>query len=190
MKKPLLLALVIALLVGLGLMGIGLTSVSASVRPGAGTLDNGLWTDLNSRTCANMTAKIATTIGNYESNRAGYFATYTAKRIAVEKWLRKLAASGYDVTKLRRDLVQWNIKIVAMAHSYDKYITDLRQTQSAACGSSHGQFVRSLQAARKQYQDFLSKEKEVRRYFNTVIIPDIIWLNFQLRDKFPIKEMR
>lgn len=190
MKKQLLITLVVFLLIGFGAMGLGLTSVAASVGAPAGTLDNGLWMNLNTQTCVNLTTKIAETIRNYESNRAGYFATYAQKRIEVEKWLRKLAASGYDVKQLRRDLVQWNIRIVAMAHSYDEYITDLRRTQTSSCGNSHGQFVRSLNQARLQYQDFQKKVKEVKRYFNAVIIPDIIALNSQVRDKFPIKEMR
>lgn len=190
MKKPLLITLVTIILVGLGLMGIGLVPAAASVGSPAGTLDNGLWMNLNTQTCASLTTKIAETINNYESNRASYFATYAQKRIEIEKWLRKLAASGYDVRQLRRDLIQWNIKIVAMAHSYDKYVTDLRRTQTSSCGNSHGQFVRSLNQARLQYQDFQKKVKEVKRYFNAVIIPDIIALNSQVRDKFPIKEMK
>lgn len=175
----------------------GLAVTSFSLLPGftsakipSGTLDNGLWANLDTRTCANLTAKISATIGNYESNRAGYFAAYTAKRIEIEKWLRKLAASGYDVKQLRRDLVQWNIRIVAMARSYDQYVKDLRRTQTAACGSSHGQFVRLLGQARRQFQDFQGKVQEVKRYWNRVIIPDIAALNSQVRDKYPIKEMK
>ncbi len=190
MKKQLLIALVVFLLIGFGAMGLGLTSVAAATKSSAGTLDNGLWMNLNTQNCANLTTKIAETIRNYESNRASYFATYAQKRIEIEKWLHKLAASGYDIKQLRSDLIQWNIRIVSMAHSYDKYITDLRRTQTSSCGNSHGQFVRSLNQARLQYQDFQKKVKEVKRFFNAVIIPDLIALNSQVRDKFPIKEMR
>jgi hypothetical protein len=50
--------------------------------------------------------------------------------------------------------------------------------------------MRSLNKARAQQRDFQAKRNEVRRYFNAVIIPDVLALNLQVRDPFPNKQFK
>lgn len=123
--------------------------------------------------CSIVEEKINIKVSRFENNKVRRVNAYNNLRNRVSKFIDKLSSQGYDVSKLKSDLVTLDEKIKKFSSDYASYITLLKSTKDYACGQSEGQFKGKLSEARKQLQIVHQSALEVRSYFQGTIRPDI-----------------
>ncbi len=124
---------------------------------------------------ANVTRKIT----NFEANRNKHVASYIRTKEKVAAMVTKLEAKGYDVTKLKADLIEYDAKIKKFSDDHAAYIAALTSTQEFACGKSEGEFKTQLIAARGILKAVHDDSVAIRTYWAETVKPDLLALKAQ-----------
>lgn len=135
------------------------------------------------KACSAVTTKITSRIKYFNVNRNKHVDNYIAAKSKIVGLVDKLEAKGYDVSKVRTDLVQYDALLKAFADSYSLYITDLTATQNYACGKNEGEFRSQLLAARTQLRAVRTADQAVKSFFRETLKPDLQALKEQIRTR-------
>lgn len=129
--------------------------------------------------CEIIEEKVGLKVARFTNNMSRRQAFYHRFANRVEKIITKFEAAGYDVTKLKADLVVLNQKITTYEQAKTSYIALLKQTQAYSCGNSEGEFAAKLTEAKTQLVKVRQANLDVRTYYQTTIRPDILALKQQ-----------
>ena len=105
----------------------------------------------------------------------------TCKRIKarLEQVIENLSAKGYDTGKLSEDLGALDEKIAEFAKGCAALMEKLEDARKYAAGESGGDFREAMQAARAQMRVVREDVMDIKKYYRTVMKPDIQALKSQ-----------
>lgn len=129
--------------------------------------------------CDQVEANITRKIANFENNRDHHLTSYNKAKDRVAALVTKLEGEGYDVTKLKADLIEYGTKITKFTDDYSIYFAALQESQSFACGQSEGDFKVQLQTARTQLKVVHDDAVSIRTFWAETVKPDILALKAQ-----------
>lgn len=133
--------------------------------------------------CKNTENRVRTRIQRYENNRKMYENVYGKAEARFERLTALFKEKGLDTTTLEKDLATLQEKINALYQSHEKFMEQLRASESLSCGESDGQFKAKLGEARKVDQTVRQNRQEVRNFIQNTVRKDIQALRMQLEEK-------
>ena len=98
--------------------------------------------------CANVEGKIQTKTERFNEGKVRRLNAYNNLKARLTSLETKLAARGYDTTKLKADLPVLQTKIDKFSADYAVYIAALAGTKNYACGKLRESFERSCLSLR------------------------------------------
>lgn len=135
--------------------------------------------EVQQQAAQNLQQRIDLVITRFNNNKDRHIAAYNRAKAEVEQIVTTLGAKGYDVSKLKTDLVTWDQMVVKAAGDYAAFISKLEATKAFTPGQAGGQFAAALADSRAALvlarQDFL----DVRTFYQTTIRPDVAALATQ-----------
>ncbi len=129
--------------------------------------------------CDFIETNVARKVTKFETNRNKHVTSYIKTKERVAALVTKLEAKGYDVTKLKADLTEYDAKIKKFSDDHVAYVAALTSTQEFACGKSEGEFKSQLAAARAVLKTVHDDSVAIRTYWAETVKPDILALKAQ-----------
>ena len=123
--------------------------------------------------CANIEQKIQSRISKFNAGKVRRISAFNNMKRRLTVLEVKLAAKGYDTSKLKADLAVLNSKI-------DKFLTDyaannaaLSETKKFACGKSEGEFRAQLLESKDLLATVHADSKDIKEYYANTVKPDL-----------------
>ena len=163
----------------MAVVGLSLTVVIALLMTGAQaqTTPGGSWPQrwqqVQDARARRITERIETIIARFNNNKDRHIAAYEAVKTRLGQIVTELASKGYDVTKLKSDLQEFDGLVVKFGQDYATFISLLQATEQYAPHASQGQFLTALDQARAQLRVVRQDSLDARNYYQTVIRPDV-----------------
>lgn len=129
--------------------------------------------------CTIIERRIKNRISHFNNQKDIHVASYNKTKALITEKIRKLEEAGYDVTKLKTDLLDYDVLIVQFGTDYDIYISLLTATQDYACGQAEGDFRAQLVKARAQLKVVHKDAVEIRTFWAKTIRLDFLALKKQ-----------
>jgi len=129
--------------------------------------------------CAMIQNRIAERNTTLESNKEKHMSVYVNMKARIEKFVARLSSEGYDVSKLKADLLVLDGKILKIKTDLATQNAKMNETKDFACGHSDGDFKGKLTEARTMMQAIHLEAMEIRKFVQTTIRPDIQALRSQ-----------
>lgn len=130
--------------------------------------------------CQNIEKKIASRVNRYENNGQMLQKVYGNMKNRLTRLSVQLKASGADTTKLDADLAVLQTKIDKLLADQANFMTNLKSSQTAACGSTEGDFKVQLENARKVPELIRQDRTEIKTFFQETIKADLQAIMLQL----------
>ncbi len=124
--------------------------------------------------------RIELIITRFNNNQQRHRETYERVKAAVEEFLEKMKAKGYDVSKLERDLATWEGMFEEFARDYRAFIEELEKIAALSPEQAQGSFYSLLREARRLLQVVRQDAVEIRLFYQQTIRADIQELRGQL----------
>jgi hypothetical protein len=102
------------------------------------------------RGCAVITKGVETRIKNFDSRKGSHYEQYAKIKTRLDAFITKAKAAGHDTTTLEAHLVVLNTKIQKFVTNYAAYQAALKDTKTATCGKSEGEFKTKIESARTE----------------------------------------
>jgi hypothetical protein len=170
MKKSLYIVGVVALLsCGVAMAQAGLGSVATQLKNDVKVADSLRVIDA----CNTITSKISARIGFFNDNRNKHIDNYISAKENINDLLTKLDAKGYDTTKIKSDLTQYDTLLQKLSTDYSTYVTELTATQNYACGKSEGEFRDQLVIAKTGLKAVHADDVAIHDYWVNTLKPDL-----------------
>lgn len=130
--------------------------------------------------CQNIEQRIASRVNRYENNGQMLAKVYGNMKTRLTRLSAQLKASGADTTKLDADLATLYARIDKLLADQANFMTTLKASQTAACGSTEGDFKTQLENARKVPEIIKQGRTEIKTMFQTTIKADLQAIMVQL----------
>lgn len=130
--------------------------------------------------CENIANRIANRINRYENNGQMLQKVYGNMKTRLTRLSAQLKTSGADTAKLDADLVTLYAKIDKMFVDQTEFMTALKATQTATCGSTEGDFKTQIENARKVPELIKQDRADIKAFFQTTIKADLQAIMVQL----------
>lgn len=131
--------------------------------------------------CTTVESRVGKQIANFEKNRSRHVASFIKTKTRMTALIERLEGEGYDVSKLRADLVTYDGLVKQFADDYATYIGGLNETKTYACGKSSGEFKTKLTAARAQLKTAHDDGVAVRTFWAKTLRPGVLALKTQVK---------
>jgi hypothetical protein len=129
--------------------------------------------------CNLVTSRIELLTTRYGNNKQRHVNAYINAKDRITNLVNKLESKGYDVSKLKADLIVWEEKTQKFGTDYQEFINILNESKTYICGQSNGDFLASLAKARQQLLIIRQDVLDIRLYYQETIRADIQALKSQ-----------
>lgn len=117
--------------------------------------------------------RIELIITRFNNNKDRHIETYKRAKTRLEEIADALEAEGYDVTRIKSDCRELDLKIKKAATDYAAFIKKLEEAAELAPGAGGGQFAQVLGEARSLLRVFREDILDIRHFYQTVIRKDL-----------------
>lgn len=135
--------------------------------------------EVKAQKCTQLTTRIDLRIASFNANANGKETVYTNLANKISETISKLESKGYDVSKLKTDLVTLNEKIKKYWSDRQAVVDKLEESKNYACGTTDGQFKETIKQTKELFKVVQANIMEIRLFVNTTIRPDIQALKSQ-----------
>lgn len=138
--------------------------------------------DRISNRCTLVTERVNLITTRYEQNRQRHIERYQNIYKRVSDLVSKLESKGYDVSKLKTDLVQLNTMTQTFAQEYNSVMVELNNSKNHACGNSEGDFRQAITNAKNNLVKARETALEIRVLVNDQIKPELHRILSQIKN--------
>lgn len=124
--------------------------------------------------------RIELIITRFENNQQRHQEAYERIKAAVQEFLEKMKAKGYDVSKLEQDLATWGDMFGELSRDYEAFIRELEEIAALSPEQAQGNFYSLLREARGLLRVVRQDVMDIRLFYQNTIRADIQELKAQL----------
>ena len=129
-------------------------------------------TAFNEMQCLKRLEGVNSILGNHTNARDNNIKHFSKAAEGISKFADRMEGEGYNVTKLREDLVIFNSMINNTRADYNIFFQKLAEVRKHICQSSGPGLRNSLREAQKQMEIIRNDTKNLKNYFREVIQKD------------------
>jgi cytochrome c556 len=137
--------------------------------------------------CDEVEARVKDKIAKYEAGQIKRLNVFKSVQARLNNLVKKVEAKGYDATELKADLEILEQKRETFQNEFEKHVSELKDTQSYACGESEGEFKNQLRNSRTQLKVAREAHTEMRNFFKNEIKGDVAALKSQIEEVLGLK---
>lgn len=137
--------------------------------------------------CDEVEAKVKGKIAKYEAGQTKRLNVFKSVQARLNNLVKKVEAKGYDATELKADLEILEQKRKTFQNEFERHVSELKDTQSYACGKSEGEFKNQLRNSRTQLKVAREAHTEIRNFFKNEIKGDVAALKSQIEEALGLK---
>lgn len=134
--------------------------------------------------CQNVQARIQDRISKYDSNKLTFENAFINMQARLTRLSAKLASAGVDVSQLNADIATLGEKIAKLKTDRNAFASNLQEAATTAatnCDKTpNGGFMGKVLSARKGSELVRQDALDIRKYFQTVLRPEIMSIRAKL----------
>lgn len=124
--------------------------------------------------CKRRLEKLDNRIANADNRKKGLLTHYQKADEHLQKLIDRGDAAGVDVTELKADLVEYNIKVDGLTADFDAFVELVGNTQTLDCEQPKEQFRSLHEQIKAAHQKIVNDRKAIHDYYKATIRPDVV----------------
>lgn len=130
--------------------------------------------------CDEIEGRIKDKVAKYEAGQVKRLNVFKSVQSRLNNLVTKVEKKGYDASELKANLETLEQKRETFQNEFEKHVSELKATQTHACGESEGAFKNQLRESRNQLKVAREAHMELRNFFKNEIKGDVAALKSQV----------